>query len=100
MAETDVSLERSLYIWWAFVWRSVLAACIVGGVLGLIAGLILGATGAPNLAAPIGAVLGWLSSIPTSIFAFKHALCKRYSGFHIVVVEGGPTDRPKGVDAE
>jgi hypothetical protein len=71
-----MTLEQVLPIWWSLVWRCVVFSMVVGAVLGFCGGFILGMNGHPELAAPVGALLGWLGSIPVSIWSLKAALEK------------------------
>jgi ABC-type xylose transport system permease subunit len=80
---SDVTWERVLSIWWAFVWRTVIYGMLLGLVLGFIGGFIVAAIGRPDLAATVGAFLGWLGSVPVSIVVMSIALKKRYAAFSI-----------------
>jgi hypothetical protein len=62
---------------------------VLGFVLGAIGGFIVGAAGRPDLGAPVGAVLGWLGSIPVTLFVLGIVLRKRYRQFSIKVVTQG-----------
>ncbi len=69
--ELEVTWGRTARVWWAYLWRNLIAVAagsLVGIVLGAILGFILGAAGARaetiRLAVfPIGAVVGLLVSI-------------------------------------
>jgi hypothetical protein len=65
----------------------MLVGILVGFVLGFIGGFIVFAAGKPDLARAIGAILGWLGSIPVSIWALKTALSKKHDGFSLVLVK-------------
>lgn len=87
MEEIEITLEKILPVWWAFVWRAMLVTMLVGFVLGGIGGFIAGASGNPRLAGTVGALLGWLASIPVSIWALKAALSKNYGSFSIALIK-------------
>lgn len=82
----ELTLERVLAIWWAFVWRATLLTVLVGAFLGLVGGVIVGASGHPELGGTVGALLGWMGGIPVSIFVLRAILLKRFSGFSIRLV--------------
>ncbi len=84
---TEISLEKLLSIWWAMIWRSVVFSMLLGFVLGFIGGVIVGMAGHPELGGAVGAVLGWLGSIPVSIWALKTALTKKYGDYSFVMVK-------------
>ena len=88
MESTEITLEKALSIWWSFIWRTVLASMRVGLVLGFIGGFIVGAAGSPQLGGAVGAILGWLGSIPVSIWALKAALSKKHGGYSITLSQG------------
>ena len=85
MNELEITLERTLSVWWSFVWRAILVSFVAGAFLGFIGGAIVGAAGRPELGGAVGAVIGWLASIPASIWALKSALNKRHGGFRIAL---------------
>ncbi|GAB1233607.1 hypothetical protein UT4_20770 [Ferrigenium sp. UT4] len=87
MEEIELTLEKTLPVWWAFVWRSTLVSMLAGFVLGGIGGFIVGASGNPQLGGTVGALLGWLASIPVSIWALKAALSKTYGNFSIALIK-------------
>lgn len=80
---SDVTLERVLSVWWAFLWRTALYGMILGVALGFIGGFVVGAAGRPDLGAPVRALLGWLGSIPVSFVVMSIVLKKRYGSFSI-----------------
>ena len=78
MNEAELNLERMLSIWWSFAWRAALLSMVVGAILGGIGGFIFAAYGNPQMSGSVGALLGWLGSIPVSIWALKAALSKKH----------------------
>ena len=87
MEQLELTLERTLPIWWAFLWRAFLVGFLAGFVLGFFAGVILGAAGAPQLGGPVGALLGFLAYFPVSLWAMKAALSKSYSNYAVALVK-------------
>ncbi len=71
-----MTIEGVLPVWWSFIWRCGAFSMLVGAFLGFCAGFILALNGHPELGRPMGALLGWLGSIPVSIWALKAALEK------------------------
>lgn len=69
------------------IWRAVLVTIIVGAILGFVGGFIVGAAGQPELGGAVGALLGWLASIPVSIWALKAALSKKHGGYSVAMVK-------------
>lgn len=81
---SEITLKKTLSIWWSTVWRALLVSMLVGAILGFIGGFIVGVAGRPELSGAVGALLGWLGSIPVSIWALKAALSKKHGGYSIV----------------
>ena len=87
--ELDVTWQRAVKVWWAYLWRNLLAmiaAIILGGIVGFVIGVVLGAAGvAPNtvqlITAPIGGVIGLL----ISIIPIKMILGKDFGEFWLVL---------------
>lgn len=88
MNETvELNLERTLSLFWSFIWRSFIGAVIAGVVLGFIGGFIVGAAGHPELGAAVGALLGYLGSIPVMIWALRAALLRKHTAYKVVLVK-------------
>ena len=86
MEQTEFNLEKVLSIWWSMVWRATVVGMLVGAILGFIGGFIVGVAGYPELGGAIGMILGWLSSIPVTIWALKAALSKEHGGYSVASV--------------
>jgi len=88
--ELDITWSRTIKVWWAYFWRSliaVIAAVIVGAIVGFILGFIMGAMRVdPDtiqyVASPIGAIIG----IGFSIIPMKMILGKDFGQFRLVLV--------------
>ena len=83
----DLPWGRVLAIWWAMIWRAFIVSAIVGAVAGGIAGglyVIMG--GSPSHSNTIGALAGYVVSIPISMWALRAGLRKQYRGFRIALI--------------
>ena len=87
MEKVELSLERLLVIWWAFIWRVFLVSTIGGAIFGGIGGILVGLAGHPELGALVGGIFGWLVSIPVTIWALRATLTKNYSDFSIILTK-------------
>ncbi len=85
--ETELNLEKLLGIWWSFAWRFGLASIVSGAFLGGIGGFIAGFNGHPELAPTVGALLGFMSSFPVSVWALRAALLKKRSHYRIMLIK-------------
>jgi hypothetical protein len=82
----ELTVERVLAVSWSFVWRSMVFSILVGAVMGLIGGGIVGGAGHSELGSAVGALLGWIASIPVSIVVLRQVLLKKFSTFSIKLV--------------
>ena len=87
MERTEITLNSTLSIWWSFMWRALVVGVLCGFVLGFIGGFMLAIAGRGELSATVGAILGWLGSIPVSIWALKAALAKQHGGYSIALMK-------------
>jgi len=83
----EITLEKTLSIWWSMVWRAALVSMLVKAVLGFIGIFIVGVTGRPELVGAVGALLDWLWPIPVSIWALKAALSQKHGSYSVVLVK-------------
>jgi len=79
----EPSWGQTLAIWWSFMWRCTVWSMLSGIVLGAVGGGITGAIGHVEQARVVGGILGYLGSIPASMYAMKVVLGKRYNGFSV-----------------
>lgn len=86
MQTSEITLQQTVSIWWSLVWRATLVGVLVGFVLGALAGVALGLAGYPHEAGIAGALLGWLGSIPVSMWALYAALKKPHGGYSVALV--------------
>ena len=78
--------RRLLVIWWAFVWRAMLAGAIAGFVVGVIAGAVLAILGQAQLIQPVCTGLGWIVGVAGSFWAMGACLGKTYRDFKIQII--------------
>ena len=94
--ELEVTWKRAIVVWWAYLWRNLLAiiaGVIIGAIIGGILGFILGAMGTSvetirTVTMPIGFVLGLL----ISIVPIKMILNKDFGEFRLVIVKNTATE--------
>jgi len=79
----EMTWLRVLLVWWSFFWRFILFSLIAGAALGIVGGLIVGVLGRPDLGRNVGSILGWMASIPVSVWAIRKALTRAYPGFTV-----------------
>ncbi|MDO8328853.1 MAG: hypothetical protein Q7T36_00075 [Fluviicoccus sp.] len=88
--EVEITWGRVFRIWWAYLWRNliaIIAAMIIGGIIGGILGAILGAMGVSlstiqMIAGPIGLICGLM----ISVFPIKMILGKDFGDFRLVLI--------------
>ncbi|MBT8119776.1 MAG: hypothetical protein KJN89_08665 [Gammaproteobacteria bacterium] len=86
MDKVEVTWSNTLIIWWSYVWRCILISMVVGFILGAIGGVIVGVMGKPDMGGIVGGILGYLGSIPVSIYVMKVILNKKYNKFSIALI--------------
>ena len=84
-AVLEVTWERSLKVWWALFWRATVWGALAGAFLGFIGGMIVVVTGKGD-GTTVGTILGWLGSIPVSMFVVHHILRKSFKEFSIHLI--------------
>jgi hypothetical protein len=89
MKKSDLSLKLTLSIWWSVVWRGALAGGLAGAAMGCIGGAFCGLLGRTDLAPIVGAVLGYLTGLPISVWALRQALLKPHYGYVLSLVRQG-----------
>jgi Na+/citrate or Na+/malate symporter len=94
--ELDITWKRATKVWWAYLWRNIvaiIAAVIIGAIIGAIFGFILGMLGSSQetiqvVVAPIGFIIG----IGISIVPIKMILGKNFGEFRLVLIENSPAE--------
>ncbi len=89
--ELEVTWGRTVKVWWAYLWRAIIAmiaGAVAGVIVGGIIGLILGLLGAPIhivpfITAPIGLGMG----LAISIVPIKLILGKDFGEFRLVLLQ-------------
>lgn len=92
--EMEVTWSRAAMVWWAYMWRLLLAgiaSALIGGVVGGIIGLILGILHAPQgliifVSLPVGLIIG----VASSIVPMKLILGKDFGEFRLLLVSKQP----------
>jgi hypothetical protein len=89
--EVEITWGRAVKVWWAYMWRNLIAiivvAVVAGAVVGFILGFIMGVMGAAtstiqSVAAPVGALIG----LGLSVVPMKLILGKDFGQFRLVLV--------------
>ncbi len=86
MNKLEVTWGDALLIWWSYIWRCVVFSMILGFILGAIGGFIVGILGRSDLSASVGGILGYLGSLPISIYMLRKILNKRFKNFSIALI--------------
>ena len=86
METIEVTWNHTLSIWWSYIWRCMVFSMLVGLVLGVIGGVIVGVMGKPDMGGMVGGILGYVGSIPVSIYVMKTILNKKYKNFSIALM--------------
>ncbi len=86
MNTIEVTWGHTLSVWWSYIWRCIVLSMIVGLILGAMGGVVVGAMGKPDMGGMVGGILGYLGSIPVSIYVMKIILNKKYKNFSIALI--------------
>ena len=86
MEKVEVTWGTALRVWWSYAWRCVVFSAILGFVLGGIGGFVVGIMGKPELGGSVGGTIGYIGSIPVSIWVMKKILDKKYKEFSVALV--------------
>ncbi len=92
--ELEITWGRAIRIWWAYLWRGLIAmvvAMLVGGIVGAIIGFVMGALGVslkviPMVTGPIGGIIG----LAISVVPMKMILGKDFGTFRLVLLQKQP----------
>lgn len=92
--ELEVTWTRAIRIWWAYLWRSMVAifcSMIIGAIVGGMIGVIMGIIGASQdsivlLVSPISLMIG----LAVSIVPIKMILGKDFGEFRLVLIQQDP----------
>ena len=90
MQELEATWSRAVRVWWLIIWRGVIGAAILGGVIGFIIGFVGALLGLPSSAIGLTASLsGGVIGIVWMIIVVRMALRKQYSEFRLALVPHG-----------
>lgn len=89
--ELEATWQRTTKVWWAYLWRNliaIVASIILGSLIGAALGFILGMLGVGSetikiICTPIGFIVGLL----ISIIPMKMILNKNYGEFRLVLLK-------------
>ena len=89
--ELEITWNRIVKIWWAYLWRNliaIIASMIAGGILGAIVGFVLGLIGMSMSVIQIcSGIVGGCAGLAFSVIPFKYILGKDFGEFRLVLVE-------------
>lgn len=95
--ELDVTWKRAIRVWWAYLWRSLIAvivASVLAGIVGGIIGFIMSMMGADRESIPIFVMpIGMLIGILISIVPIKLILGKDFGEFRLVLIQSAPDNK-------
>jgi len=88
--ELDVTWNRAVFVWWAYLWRSVVAVVagmVAAGIVGAVGGVVLGILGVSvrtiqEIMLPVGIAIGLIFSI----IPIKMILGKDFGEFRLVLL--------------
>jgi hypothetical protein len=82
----ELTWRRTLVVWWALLWRSVLFSGLLGAVLGFVGGTVVALRGRPDLSATVGRILGQLGTLPISLVVLRVLLRKAFKEFSVRLI--------------
>lgn len=95
--ELEVTWKRAAKVWWAYLWRNIIAiivAIIIGGVIGFIIGFILAIVGVSSQTIQfITTLIGMIIGLLISIVPVKMILAKDYGEFRLVLLQTNPAEQ-------
>lgn len=88
--ELEVTWNRAVFVWWAYLWRSVIAVVagmVAAGIVGAVGGVVLGILGVSvrtiqEIMLPVGIAIGLIFSI----IPIKMILGKDFGEFRLVLL--------------
>lgn len=88
--EIKATWGQVVRVWWALLWRNIIAsliAMIIGIVIGALIGFVLGFFGVPqNIIGIIGGIVGGIIGLAVSLIPVKLVLGKDFGEFRLVIV--------------
>lgn len=101
--ELEITWSRALRIWWAFLWRNLIAivgAVFLGALIGGILGAIMGAAGASaHTIRTVTTLIGGIVGLGISVIPIKLILGRSYGEFRLVLLSTS-SGTPQNVPAD
>jgi hypothetical protein len=92
MQGLEITWWRVFRIYWLFIWRAVVGAAIIGGIMGAILGVVAVLAGIQqNQLAPVIGASALIIGVVWSLVAMRMMLRKQYKDFRIVLVPPAST---------
>ena len=85
MQELEITWQRTIRIWWAWLWRAFALSMVCGGLIGFAIGLFGSMLGFHNLA-PLTMVVGSVVGVIAGVAMLVTALKKSYPGFRVALI--------------
>lgn len=88
--ELEVTWGRSARVWWAYLWRNLIAVFaggVLGGILGGVLGAVMSAAGLPpDVSRRAALAIGVLVGLAVSIVPIRLVIGKDFGEFRLVLV--------------
>lgn len=85
MQELEITWQRAIHIWWAWLWRALALSVVCGGVIGFAIGFFGAMLGFRDLG-PLTMVVGMVVGVIAGVAMLVTALKKSYPGFRVALV--------------
>ncbi len=85
MQELEITWQRVIRIWWAWLWRALVLSVVAGGVLGFAIGFVGAILGFRDIA-PLTTLVGLTVGVVAGIAMLVVALKKSYPGFRVAFI--------------
>jgi ABC-type amino acid transport system permease subunit len=90
MQELEITWQRAVRIWWAWLWRALALSLVCGGVIGFAIGFFGAMLGFRNID-PLITVVGLVVGVVAGVAMLVTALKKKYPGFRVALVAQNET---------
>lgn len=88
MQEVEVTFFRAAQVWWAWLWRSMLLALLLGFITGVMIGLVASIAGfTQQEIMPLSSILGAIIGLLVSIWIMSKMLKKNFGSFRIALLK-------------
>lgn len=85
MQELEITWQRAVHIWWAWLWRAIALSFVCGIAIGFVLGFVGAMLGFDDLTV-LSVVLGLVVSVVSGVAMLVTALKKNYPGFRVALV--------------